>query len=81
MILLPAVRGEPNEPHEEKYTWVASVTALSMLLLVLIMLQVLRASRHAMAATTRDQNTMTMAMTENMSGVELMWTERGEGYP
>ena len=31
--LLPTVSGEPIETHGENYPWVASVTALSMLLL------------------------------------------------
>ena len=81
--MLPTARGEPNEHHEEKYTWVASVTAMSMLLLLaLAMLWVTIARRQARTViNTCDQDTMTMSMmanTENMSGVELVWTERGE---
>ncbi len=81
--LLPAVRGEPNEHHEEKYTWVASVIAMGVLvLLVLATVWVTFARRQARTVINPcDKDTMTMSMmanTEHMSGVELVWTERGE---
>ena len=55
------------------------MTSSALLLLVLLMFWVLFARRQARTAiNTRDKDTMTMAMTESMSGVDLVWTERGE---
>ena len=80
--MLPTVRGEQCE-HHEKETWAVSVIAMGvLLLLVLATVWVTIARRQARTATnTCDRDTMTMSVmanTENMSGVELVWTERGE---
>ena len=81
--LLPAVRGEQSERHE-KDAWAVSIIAMGvLLLLVLATVWVTIARRQARTATnTCDKDTMTVSMMANaekhMSGVELVWTERGE---
>ncbi len=81
--LLPTVRGEQNE-HREKDAWADSIIAMGvLLLLVLATVWVTIARRQARTATnTCDKDTMTVSMMANtekdMSGVELVWTERGE---
>ena len=83
LSLLPTVRGEQCE-HHEKETWAVSVIAMGvLLLLVLATVWVKIARRQARTATnTFDKDTMIVSMMANtekhMSGVELVWTERGE---
>ena len=81
--MLPAVRGEPKEDPEEKCTWVASVVAMGVLVLLVLATVGWKVAR-VQARTVVDpcdKDTMTMSMmanTEHMSGVELVWSERGE---
>jgi hypothetical protein len=81
--LPPTVRGEQCE-HHEKETWAVSVIAMGvLLLLVLATVWATIARRQARTATnTCDKDTVTASMMANaekhMSGVELVWTERGE---